>query len=854
MKIVIVGGVAGGATACARLRRLDENAQILLFEKGEYVSFANCGLPYYIGKEIVNRDNLFVATKESIEAKYNVDIRTLSEVIEIIPDRHVIVVKDLATSKTYEESYDKLILSTGSSPFIPPIEGRDFPNVFRLWNITDTDAIYHFIEEKKPKKAVVVGAGFIGIEMVENLSARGIQVSLVEKMDQVMPPFDKDMAKLIENHLHSKSVSLYLQKGLRKIVKEGKCLILDDGTELDCDMVLLSIGVRPNSQLAKAAGLQLNQRGGIVVDAYSKTSEDDIYAVGDVIEVENFVSKDKTMIPLAGPANKQGRAVCANVLGLEKTETYQGSMGTSIAKVFDLSVASTGLNEKALKAAGKVYGSDYFIALVHPMSHAGYYPGAMPMSIKLIFSKDKTILGAQIVGYDGVDKRIDSIATAIFFGGDIYDLTKLELAYAPPYSSAKDPVNVAGYYACDIYEGLSKPIRYEELIQNSADYKLIDVREPEELMIGKLEHSVNIPLSKLRASLSALDASQKYVVYCAVGLRGYLSERILRSHGFEVYNLLGGYKSYAELSQTFSDMTNEVDTNSNNPNPLEKKTIASDKMTNPLQNNRQDEVHDIGRDENRNENQDEIVRGNTAGRIIDLDVCGLSCPGPIVKVAQEIQKIDADSCLRVYSTDPGFARDIAGWCSNTGHSLVEQSKDVSKYIAIIRKNTGCALNTPNIRHTKEKTMIVFSGDLDKAIASFIIANGAAAMGNQVNMFFTFWGLNILRKSEHIPVKKDFISRMFSIMMPRGSKKLKLSQMSFLGAGGQMIRGIMKKHNVPSLEELIKQAIDSGVKISACQMSMDLMGIRLEELIDGVEVAGVATMLDDNDRGNMNLFI
>lgn len=393
MKIVIVGGVAGGATACARLRRLDENAQILLFEKGEYVSFANCGLPYYIGKEIVNRDNLFVATKESIEAKYNVDIRTLSEVIEIIPDRHVIVVKDLTTSKTYEESYDKLILSTGSSPFIPPIEGRDFPNVFRLWNITDTDAIYHFIEEKKPKKAVVVGAGFIGIEMVENLSARGIQVSLVEKMDQVMPPFDKDMAKLIENHLHSKSVSLYLQKGLRKIVKEGKCLILDDGTELDCDMVLLSIGVRPNSQLAKAAGLQLNQRGGIVVDAYSKTSEDDIYAVGDVIEVENFVSKDKTMIPLAGPANKQGRAVCANVLGLEKTETYQGSMGTSIAKVFDLSVASTGLNEKALKAAGKVYGSDYFIALVHPMSHAGYYPGAMPMSIKLIFFQGQNDTG-----------------------------------------------------------------------------------------------------------------------------------------------------------------------------------------------------------------------------------------------------------------------------------------------------------------------------------------------------------------------------------------------------------------------------------------------------------------------------
>lgn len=586
MKIIVIGGVAGGATAVARLRRLDEKADIVLFERGSYVSFANCGLPYYIGREIVERDALFVSTKESITAKYNIDIRDNTEVIRIDRERKTVVAKN--NGKEYEESYDKLIISTGSSPFVPDFEGKDFDNVFTLWTISDTDKIFDFIAKNKPKKAVVVGGGFIGLEMVENLSNRGLKVTLVEKMNQVMPPIDKDMAQLIENHIETKNVRLLLEKGLSKITDGGKKLVLDDGNVIDTDMVILSIGVRPNSSLAKVAGLSLNARGGIIVDEWGRTSDNDIYAVGDVVEVDNFITRDKTMIPLAGPANKQGRAVCANIIGGYEREVYKGTMGTSIAKVFDMTIASTGLNEKMLSAAGKVYGKDYFISLVHPMSHAGYYPGAMPMTIKLIFGSDKKILGAQIAGYDGVDKRIDTIATSIYYGGDIYDLSRLELAYAPPYSSAKDPVNFAGYVACNIYEKLTEPIRYEEYLKNKSEYELIDVREVEEVLLGQIDGATNIPLTRLRSSLGYFDRNKKYVVYCAVGIRGYIAERILKRNGYNVKNMIGGYRTYGETILN---------------------AFISSKDTN------QDKFEDIEKD-------------SEAERIKAVDVCGLSCHGP----------------------------------------------------------------------------------------------------------------------------------------------------------------------------------------------------------------------------------
>lgn len=812
-KIVIVGGVAGGATAIARLRRLDESAEIVLLEKGEHVSFANCGLPYYIGNVIKQRDALFVSNIESITGKYGVTIRNFSEVIEIDKENKEVVVLDLKSGEKYRESYDKLVLSTGSKPFVPPMPGIESENVFTLWNIPDTDKIYEFIEKNQPKKAVVAGGGFIGLEMAENLAHRGIDVTIVEFALQVMAPLDKDMATLVENHLQSKKVKLLLNTGVKAIVNEGKQVELSTGEFLDSDMVLLSIGVRPNTEFVKKAGLKVNQRGGVVVDELLQTSDPNIYAIGDMIEVTNKVNGLKTMIPLAGIANKQGRAVAANVLG-KQAEAFNGAIGTSVAKIFDFTIAATGENEKSLMARGLTRWKDYGIALVHPMSHAGYYPGATAMTIKLLFSlSDGKVLGAQIVGIDGVDKRIDTVATTIHFKGTIYDLTAIELAYAPPFSSAKDPINMAGYVATDIYEGLTHPITFQEYEAIKDQVVLLDVREVIENELGAIKEAVNMPLTELRNRLSELDPNKEYVTYCAVGLRGYLSERILKQHGFKVRNLVGGYRSFQDATGGVASGQEHVD---------------QDKLPT-------------------------FTKPNPNKVVNILDVCGLSCPGPIVKVAKELENLQSGDQIEVVATDPGFARDIASWCENTGNVLLDNVSEKGQYKAFIQKGQGVKTVTSECP-IKEKTMIVFDGDLDKAIASFIIANGALAMGNKVNMFFTFWGLNILRKPEKVAVKKDFMGKMFGFMMPKGSKKLKLSKMNFSGAGSSMMKKVMEKKGVDSLETLIKQAIENGAKLVACQMSMDVMGITKEELIDGVEVGGVATMLADNDRSNMNLFI
>lgn len=804
-KIIVVGGVAGGATAIARMRRLNEDAEIILLERGEFISFANCGLPYYIGGTIANRDSLFVAGIDMVKARYNIDIRNFSEVVKINKEEKTVTVKNVKDGSKYKESYDDLVLSTGSTPFVPPMEGVDNENVFTLWNIPDTDRIYKYIEDKNPKKAVIAGGGFIGLEVAENLVDRGIEVVLVEFADQVMAPFDKDMAKLIENHLVDKGVDLNLGLGVSKFINNGKTVILSDGREVETDMSLLSIGVRANTGLAKDAGLELNQRGGVVVDEFMKTSDPNIYAVGDMIEVVNKVNGLKTMIPLAGPANKQGRAVGANILGM-KPETYDGSIGTSVAKIFDLTVASTGENEKSLKGRGLEIHKDYDYVLIHPQSHAGYYPGATPMTLKMIFSlEDQRVLGAQIVGYDGVDKRIDTIATTIHFKGTVYDLTKLELAYAPPYSSAKDPVNMAGYVATDMCEGLTESISYEEYLANKDKYISIDVREEVECSAGKMEESINIPLSVLRTKLGELDKEKTYAVNCMIGLRGYVAERVLKENGYKVVNLKGGYMTYLSL-------TKKLEKGKIKPKKEEKQALD----------------------------------------IKELDVCGLSCPGPIVSVSKKMEELKDGERLRVNSTDPGFINDIDNWCENTGNTLIARSDSKGIFSAIIEKGR---LRQGTVEPAeKEKTIIVFDGDMDKAIAAFIIATGSAAMGNKVNMFFTFWGLNVIRKPNKIRVKKDFIGRMFGAMLPRGASKLGLSKMNFGGAGSKMMKGVMKKKGIASLEELIQDAIDAGIKMTACQMSMDVMGITKEELLDGVEVGGVATMLNDNDRSNMNLFI
>ena len=548
MKIVIVGAVAGGATALARLRRLDEYAEIVVFERGAYPSYANCGLPYYIGGAIKERDALFVSTKESIENRYNVDLRTNTSVVKIDREGKKVLAKNLITGEEYEESYDKLLLSTGSSPFVPDEKFLEQKGVFKLWTIPDTDEIYSYIANENPKRAVVVGGGFIGLEMVENLVERGIEVHLCDMSNQVMPPLDKDMAKLVENTLIEHGVKLHLSDGLKDIKDNGAKVILNSGAEIETDMVLLSIGVRANSELAADAGLKLNDKKGITVDEFMATEDENIFAVGDAIGVKNFVFGYETMVPLAGPANKQGRSVAENVLGLSKKK-YLGTMGTSIAKVFDIAAASVGENEKSLNKMGKVYGKDYHYTLIHPNSHAGYYPDPTQMALKLIFDSEGKILGAQIVGMTGVDKRIDVIATAMHFGGTVKDLTELELAYAPPFSQAKDPVNFAGYTAENILAGLSKPMTYDEMMElkDKDGYELIDVREKDEFDAGTIEGARLLPLSTLRDELPNLDKSKEYLIFCAVGRRGYITQRIMEQHGFKTRNLMGGIKTYRDM-------------------------------------------------------------------------------------------------------------------------------------------------------------------------------------------------------------------------------------------------------------------------------------------------------------------
>ncbi|MHA2855294.1 CoA-disulfide reductase [Paenibacillus lautus] len=541
-KIVIVGGVAGGASAAARLRRLDESSTIVLVERGEYISFANCGLPYYIGETITDRNKLMVQTVPGLSRRYDLDIRNLSEVTSILRDKKMIAIKNLATGETYTESYDYLILSPGAKPVVPDIPGlSDARNVFTLRNISDTDRIKQYVDDVQPKEAIIVGGGFIGLEMAENLADRGVQVTVIEMANQVMAPLDYEMAAIIQSHLKDKGVRLILEDGVEAFHDGGQQIELSSGKRISTEMTLLSIGVRPESTLASAAGLPVNDRGGIQVNEYMQTADPSIYAIGDAIEVKDYVLQSQAFIPLAGPANRQGRLVADHIYG--KSNYYKGTLGSSIAKVFDLTVAATGVNEKRLKQMNLPYQAIH----IHPSSHAGYYPGAYPISLKLLFHPETgQIYGAQAVGADGVDKRIDVIATAIKGNLNVWDLTELELSYAPPYSSAKDPVNYAGYVAANILDGLVDTVQWHEiddLVGKGAT--LIDVREPKERESGYIQGSINIPLNDLRSRLKELPENETLYVTCQVGLRGYLAARILTEHGFRVKNLDGGWKTYS---------------------------------------------------------------------------------------------------------------------------------------------------------------------------------------------------------------------------------------------------------------------------------------------------------------------
>ena len=826
MKIIIIGGVAGGATTAARIRRVDETAEIILLEKGKHISYANCGLPYYIGGVIEEREKLFVQTPEAFSARFRVDVRTENEVIFIDRKKKTVTVRQ-SSEDTYEESYDKLLISTGASPVRPPLPGIDLPGIFTLRNVTDTDRIKEYINSHSPRKAVVVGAGFIGLEMAENLHAQGAKVSIVEMGNQVMAPIDFSMASLVHQHLMDKGVNLYLEQAVASFEREGKGLkvTFKNGQSISADIVILSIGVRPETSLARAAELTIGPAGGIAVNNYLQTSDEAIYAIGDAIEYRHPITGKPWLNYLAGPANRQGRIVADNILGAKIP--YEGSIGTSIAKVFDMTVASTGLPGKRLR----LEGIDYMSSTIHPASHAGYYPDAMPMSIKITFDKQTgRLYGGQIVGYDGVDKRIDELALVIKHQGTVYDLMKVEQAYAPPFSSAKDPVAIAGYVAEDMITGKTNPVYWRELRDIEMENKfLLDVRTQDEFALGSLPGAVNIPLDELRDRMSELPKDRMIYTFCAVGLRGYLAYRRLTQHGFDkVRNLSGGLKTYRAATAPIVIHQENEDQTDESPSPQEK-TLSSEPPAAP-------------------------AIPVAAAKTIRVDACGLQCPGPILKMKKTMDGLASGERVEITATDPGFPRDAAAWCSSTGNQLISKEASGGKSVVIIEKGEPKACNIVTSCEGKGKTFIMFSDDLDKALATFVLANGAAATGQKVTIFFTFWGLNVIKKLHKPETEKDIFGKMFGMMLPSSSKKLKLSKMSMGGIGGKMMRYIMNKKGIDSLESLRQQALENGVEFIACQMSMDVMGVKQEELLDEVTIGGVATYMERADNANVNLFI
>ncbi len=815
MKVVIIGGVAGGATAAARMRRESEDAQIVLFERGEYVSYANCGLPYYIGGTISERDRLFVQTVGGFVNRFNIDIRIKSEVTAIDLKSKTVTVLNRLTNESYTESYDKLIVSTGAEPIKPPMPGIDNPKIFSLRNVPDMDHIKSYIDQHNPKRAVVIGGGFIGLEMVENLQDAGLEVCVIERSNQVMTPIDFSMASLVHQHLKSKKVGLLLEEVVEGFESNGSEIkvLLASQKDISADMVILSIGVRPEVHLAKEAGLELGSLGGIKIDDYMQTSDPDVYALGDAVEVFNPVIGKHSLIPLAGPANKQARIVADNILE-GNIYKYTGTIGTSIAKVFDITVAATGASSKLLDRENIAHLSSF----THGNSHAGYYPNALPLSIKINFSPvDGKLLGAQIVGFDGVDKRIDLFAQIIKKGGTIYDLMEIEHAYAPPYSSAKDPVNMAGFVAENILKNKVKVIQWRELDKLSKDeIFLIDVRTSGEFEFAHIEGAINIPVDDLRSRLSEIPKNKKVVLYCAVGLRGYLASRILHQHGYtDVYNLSGGYKTYS------------------NATDIQSTVAAFEKAATP---------------------DNTPIKSESEMKTITIDACGLQCPGPIMQLKKNYDQINTGDRLEIKVTDQAFGEDLSGWCRMVGANLVSINNTGGVVTACVEKSEkapSCEMvSTPK----DNKTLIVFSDDLDKALASFVIANGALASGKKVSIFFTFWGLNVIKKTNKPAVKKDFLGKMFGMMLPSSSKHLGLSKMNMGGLGSKMMRYIMKEKKIDTLESLMQQAIDNGIELIACSMSMDVMGIKQEELMDNITIGGVAAYLDRAENANVNLFI
>jgi NADPH-dependent 2,4-dienoyl-CoA reductase/sulfur reductase-like enzyme/peroxiredoxin family protein/rhodanese-related sulfurtransferase/TusA-related sulfurtransferase len=816
-KIIIVGGVAGGASAAARARRQSEAAEIILFERGPNVSFANCGLPYHIGGEIAERNRLLVTTPAQLRTRFRIDVRTRSEVVGIDRAKKTVMVRDLSDGRVYHESYDALVLSPGAEPMRPPIPGINSGLVLSLRNLEDMDRIIGALAGKT--HVTVVGGGYIGLEMAEALRRLKREVALIELAPQVMGPADPEMASILNQELKLNGVDLRLETAVTAFAEaeDGLRLTLSSGETLSTGLAILAIGVKPETGLAKAAGLELGPRGGIRVNDRMQTSDADIYAVGDAVEVTDLMTRHPALIPLAGPANRQGRIAADNICG--RDVRYRDTQGTAICKVFNLTIGMTGLSEKSARREGIPFEKVY----LHPANHATYYPGASSMSIKMLFAPETgRILGAQAVGAEGVDKRIDVLAVSIRAKLTVFDLEDLELSYAPPYGSAKDPVNMAGFIAANALRGDVKLCHAADVIDPQPGQKLLDVRTPEEFALGTIPGAINIPVDELRDRLGELSRDRDYLVFCKVGLRGYLACRILVQNDFRCRNLSGGYTTY----QRTAELPAAVMPEKHSP---------------------------------RNDSDDQDLPAATGTKAVNIvstvNACGLQCPGPIIQLKNAVDGVRVGEAVCITATDPGFAADAPAWCRSTGHKLesIEPGAD-GGYRAIVVKRDAPSGGMPGPEAGRGMTNVIFSCDFDKAVAAFIIAGSAASAGYTVTLFFTFWGVNILRKSGPVTARKTLVEKMFGIMMPKGPGKLPLSKMNMGGLGLAMIKGIMRSKNVMSLPALIAQARQSGVRLVACSMSMDLMGIKREELIDGVEEGGAALYIDSLSRSSANLFI
>jgi NADPH-dependent 2,4-dienoyl-CoA reductase/sulfur reductase-like enzyme/peroxiredoxin family protein/rhodanese-related sulfurtransferase/TusA-related sulfurtransferase len=834
-KTVIIGGVAGGASTAARLRRLDEKAEIVVFERGSHVSYANCGLPYYAGGTIQERDRLFLMTPQKFRDILDVDVRVDSEVVVIDPAAKTVTVRERG-GREYVEAYDALVLSPGAEPLRPPIPGIDDPRILTVRSVPDIDRVKEVLDTARPERAVVIGGGFIGLEMAENLHERGLAVTVVEALGQVMNVVDLEIAAPVHHHLRDKGVGLFLEDAVQAFVRDeaGLRVRLASGTEIATDLVILSIGVKPDTRLAREARLELDPRGHIVVDAFLRTNLPGIFAVGDAIVARSPLTGRPMPVPLAGPANKQARLV-ADTIANGPRKPWKGSIATAVAKVFDLTVASTGLSEKLCVREGIPFQS----LVIHPGSHAGYYPGAQSYALKLLWSpQDGRILGAQAVGRDGVDKRIDAIAAHLGMGGTVHDLAEFEHAYAPPYSGAKDGVNYAGFCAENALEGLTNPVGWNQVeAWKARGAAILDVRTPQEFELGHLDGAVNISNTELRARLAEVPRDRPVLLYCGVGLRGYLSERILRQNGHvDIGNLSGGWKTWQAVT---SPQTN--------PGTLPSRRERNhDTMDEPAY------AEGSGTPE---------PRPVPAAAEIRVDACGLQCPGPILKLKEAMDAAVPGSRVTVRASDAGFSRDAQAWCNITRNRLVSVAEEGGVWSAVFEKSmpalvpTGMTDPVPGLHVSgDEATVIVFSNDLDRALASFVIANGALATGKKVTMFFTFWGLSVIKRREKVKVRKDFLGRMFGMMLPGHADALKLSQMHFGGFGSWLMKKRMQAFQVDQLEAMMESARKAGVRMTACQMSMELMGVAREELMDGVEQGGVASYLEAAGSAGINLFI